>query len=156
MVPVSAEELPLQRQRLKSRVMAQPQRLDLREHLAAVYRLEGHLAQAGRWNYLSEDQDSQETRAFTRAFQNDPVEIMRALRWTGSEDDAETDVARERLAAVRAAAGDRVGRPVPWEKPDADERTWHWGLGCAGLLVLVVLALVVVGAVSTVRWIAGF
>ena len=149
-VSAGAEELRRRRHRLKSKVMAEPQRLDLREQLAAVYRAEGNVSQAGRWDYLSEKADPGETNAFAKAFRDDPVEIMRALRWTGSEDDAETEVARERLRAVRAAARDRVGRRVSWEKPDPQARTWVAVLGCAG--VLLVLALVVVGAISTVRW----
>lgn len=146
----SEEQLRRLRRRLRSAVLAEPQRLDLREQLAAVYRAEGNSAQAGRWDFLSPTADPRETRAFTRAFGDDPVEIMRALRWAGSEDDAETQVARERLREVRAAARDRAGRRISWEKPVPDDPTWPLVLGCAG--VLVVLGLAVVGAISTVRW----
>lgn len=149
-VAASPEELRQRRHWLKSKVMADPQRLDLREQLAAAYRAEGNVSQAGRWNYLSENADPDETSAFAQAFQDDPVAIMRALRWTGSEDDAETEVARERLRAVRAAARDRVGHRVSWDKPDSDHASWWVTLGCAGLLVI--LGLVVVGAITTVRW----
>lgn len=152
-VSTGPEQLRRRRQSLKSKVMAEPQRLDLREQLAAVYRAEGNLSQAGRWNYLSQDTDPVETNAFAKAFHDDPLEIMRALRWTGSEDDASTEVARERLRSVRKAARDRVGHQVSWDKPEAGIRTPVMILGCAG--VLLVLALVVVGAISTVRWLAG-
>ncbi len=51
------------------------------------------------------------------------------------------------------SAEERVGRRVAWEKPEPRDRPWPLVPGCAG--VLVVLALGVVGAVVTVRWLAG-
>ena len=92
-------------------------------------------------------------QAFTRSCRDDPVEMMRALRCTGSEDDAGTAVARERLRALRVQAHDRTGRWVPWEQPRDDRLPWGLALGC--VVVAVVLGLVVVGGVTTVRWVAG-
>lgn len=138
------------RRRLREQVRADPRRLDLRAELAAAYRAEGNASQAGRWDYLSEDADPGETAAFVRSCRHDPVEIMRALRWTGSEEDASTEVARERLRAVRTAARDVAGRRVTWEQPVRDDAMWPFVLGCAG--VVLVLALAVVGGVATVGW----
>ncbi|GGC18405.1 DUF6584 family protein [Cellulomonas carbonis] len=152
-VAASPEELRRRRHQLKSKVMAEPQRLELREQLAAVYRTEGNLSQAGRWNYLAENADPRETNAFAKAFGDDPLEMMRALRWTGSEEDAETEVARERLRSLRKAARDRVGHQVSWDKPEPGVRPWVAILGCAG--VLTILGLIVVGAISTSQWLAG-
>ncbi|MBO1752924.1 hypothetical protein J4G33_14015 [Actinotalea sp. BY-33] len=144
-----AERLRRRRQWLKQKVDAEPQRLDLREELAAVYRAEGHADQAGRWNYLSEDAEPAESEAFVRASQSDPVVMMRALCWTGSENDAETAVARERLGELRAAARGPLGRRPSWENPVRDS-LWPFALGCVG--VLVVLGFAMVGAIVTVRW----
>ena len=149
-----ADELRRRRHWLKQRVGDAPHDLDLRHELVAVYRAEGNISQAGRWDYLSESADPRETSAFAHAFQDDPIALMRALRWTGSEDDAATEVARERLRLLRERARDRVGHAVSWEDPEAG-RFHGWGgtLGCLGVALLVVL--VVVGAVTVVRWIAS-
>ncbi|GIG40807.1 DUF6584 family protein [Cellulomonas phragmiteti] len=148
-----AEELRRRRRRLKDRVRSAPWRLDLREELAAVYRAEGNASQAGRWSYLAEHVDPAELRAFARSCRDDPVEMMWALRWTGSEERAETELARERLLALRAQARARTGRSIPWEKPDATGMTWQLALGC--FAVVLVLVLVVIGAVTAVRCLAS-
>lgn len=107
----------LARQRLHGLVGAFPQRLDLRERLAELYRLDGDLQQAGRWSYLARERDLAEVAAFERAFAGEPVRLMRALGWEGSEQDAADDVARERLREVRVRAEAAAGEPVPWRKP---------------------------------------
>lgn len=147
-----AEELRRRRRWLKDKVRSAPRRLDLREELAAVYRAEGNASQAGRWDYLAEHIDPAELRAFARSCRDDPVEMMWALRWTGSEEDADTEVARERLRTLREQARHRTGRRVPWEKPDTD-MSWQLALGC--FAVLLVLVLVVIGAITAVRWLAA-
>ena len=150
----SAEELRRRRHWLKQRVSDAPHDLDLRHELAAVYRAEGNLSQAGRWDYLSESADPRETSAFAHAFQDDPIALMRALRWIGSEDDAATEFARERLRLLRARARDRVGHAVSWEDPAAGRfGAWAGTLGCIAAVLLVVL--VVVGVVTVVRWVAS-
>ena len=52
---VASGDLAGARARLRDLVLSAPQRLDLLERLAALYRLEGNRAQAGRWGYLAED-----------------------------------------------------------------------------------------------------
>lgn len=151
--PDDADALRQRRRRLKDQVRSAPRRLDLREELAAAYRAEGNASQAGRWSYLAEHTDAAEIRAFARSCRDDPVEMMAALRWTGSEDDAGTAVAQERLRTLRVQAHARAGRSVSWEKPRDDGPPWALALGC--LAVAVVLVLVGVGAVTTVRWLAG-
>ena len=46
---IAAGRLSLARQRLRGLVGSYPQRLDLREQLAELYRREGIPSQAGRW-----------------------------------------------------------------------------------------------------------
>lgn len=151
--PRDEERLRERRHLLKGQVRSAPRRLDLREELAAVYRAEGNASQAGRWSYLAEHADPAETQAFARSCRHDPVEMMRALRWTGSADDAGTEVARERLQALRVQAHHTTGRWVSWEQPAPAGAGWV--LAALALGALLVLALVGVGAVTVVRWVAG-
>ena len=106
------------RQRLRLLVRYEPRRLDLRERLAEMYRDEGDDAQAGRWSYLADDPDPDEVTAFHARYP-DPMQLMTALEWSGSDDDAPTAAARERLARVRSDAKLAVGRVVTWDEARA-------------------------------------
>lgn len=74
--------LSMARQRLRGLVGSQPQRLDLREQLADLYRREGLLGQAGRWSYLSETVDPIELRAFEREYSRIP--FIECGPWAGA------------------------------------------------------------------------
>ncbi|MGQ0466589.1 MAG: DUF6584 family protein [Sporichthyaceae bacterium] len=143
------------RQRLKGLCGSFPQRLDLRERLAAVYRLEGDLDQAGRWSYLSENADPGEVLAFEQTYR-EPVRLMAAIGWRGEESDAETAFARERLLAIRSRAEKSVGCPLAWEKPQWTARPTTWGDRLAGvvgcLLTLAVVAVFCVGLATLAVW----
>ncbi|MBX9244567.1 hypothetical protein ICW40_07065 [Actinotalea ferrariae] len=156
---VESGELREARRRLRDLVRSVPHRLDVREHLADVYRREGHPEQAGRWAYLSETVDPAELAAFRRAFGDDPVQMMAALAWTGSEANAPTEVARERLSAVRRDAEAAARRRLTWERPTARSRGTRAreAAGNAAMLALVVLVLVClgVGAFTIVHWFVG-
>lgn len=91
------------RQRVAGLVGTYPHRLDLRERLAEVYRVLGQPAQAGRWTYLSEHRDPEETLAFERAYRRAEARLG-ALSWQGTIDDAPTPAARERLVSLREQA----------------------------------------------------
>ncbi len=93
----------LARQRVAGLVGSFPHRLDLRERLAEVYRVLGQPAQAGRWTYLSDDRDLDEVLAFERAYHRAEARLG-ALSWQGSPEDAPTETARTRLAALREEA----------------------------------------------------
>lgn len=114
---VEAGELDGARARLRAFLTAKPQHLEARERLAEIYRRQGNAAQAGRWSYLGPTVDRRELSAFRRAYQRDPVRLMAALSWRGSEDEATTEVARERLRAVRADAEAHAGTTLGWEDP---------------------------------------
>lgn len=145
---LAAGRAALAQRRLTDLSRAMPERLDVREALAAVHRARGDLAQAGRWSFLADERDPAELAAFERAFQGDAVRLMRALGWRGPESAAATDVARERLVALRERAEAEVGAPVDWADPRRPDPGWGWadrvGLGA----VVVVAALVVIGLVS--------
>jgi len=143
---IAVGDLRAARIRLRSLVEQFPQRLDLRDRLADVYRREHNPPQSGRWSYLREERDAAEDRAFERSFQDDPVQIMAALRWTGHEDDATDDVARARLREVRALAEKAAGQELAWERPvvSRSDSGWDW------FSLVVVVVLVVVGAIFAV------
>ncbi|QCB94954.1 DUF6584 family protein [Cellulomonas shaoxiangyii] len=150
-------DLTMARTRLKSLTHSLPHRLDARERLADVYRLEGNTVEAGRWSYLAEQRDPAEVAAFERACGQKPVRIMRALLWRGSEDAAATEIARDRLRDVRARAEADTGRRLDWSDPGrgAEGPWWEDAAGLIGCMVvgLVLAVLVVVGAATVVGWI---
>ncbi|MCP9957299.1 DUF6584 family protein [Streptomyces sudanensis] len=113
---LAAGRVPMARQRLRGLVSSFPGDLALRRRLAEVYRLYGEPAEAGRWMYLEEDRDAEETAAFEARYQT-PRERMRALAWHGPESLAGSAFAAGQLAAVRTACSEALGRPVDWEDP---------------------------------------
>lgn len=143
------------RQRVAGLVGTYPNRLDLRDRLAGIYRMLGEQAQAGRWSYLSEVRDEAEVAAFERAYRT-PAARLTALNWVGGEQSAATETARARLVALHAAATDQIRRELDVVKEE--DASW---LSCALVsLGLAVLALcVVTGAVTLVvhgyRWLTG-
>ncbi|GAA0263414.1 hypothetical protein GCM10010492_75600 [Saccharothrix mutabilis subsp. mutabilis] len=135
------------RQRLSGLVATYPDRLDLRERLAAVYRVLGDPAQAGRWSYLSEARDEAEVAAFERAYRT-PRARLAALNWVSGEHTTET--ARVRLAALRAAVSEQLRA----ELAVTDDRDSSWVANVLVLLGLVVVLLCfVIGAVTVVVWV---
>lgn len=143
------------RQRLAGLVGTYPNRLDIRDRLADIYRVLGETAQAGRWSYLSEVRDDLEVAAFERAYRT-PTARLTALNWSGGEQTASTATARARLVALHAAATAQVRDELAVARED--DASW---LSCALVSVgLAVLALCfVTGAVTLVvyayRWLNG-
>ncbi|MFE5656372.1 DUF6584 family protein [Streptomyces sp. NPDC056517] len=113
-----AGRVPMARQRLRGLVSSFPYDLTLRRRLAEVYRLYGDAAEAGRWMYLEEDRDAEETAAFEKRY-GTPGWRMKALAWRGPEAPAATSFAAEQLAAVRTACAERLGHPVDWDDPES-------------------------------------
>ncbi|RKT57176.1 DUF6584 family protein [Saccharothrix australiensis] len=133
------------RQRLVGLVTSFPDRLDLRERLADVYRVLGDAPQAGRWGYLSEHRDPAETAAFERAYRT-PEARLAALHWAGG--DAATETARIRLAALRAEVSEQLRDQLA--ATDDRDSSWH-----ANILVLLGLVLVLLCFVVGVVTLAG-
>ncbi|MFF9203662.1 DUF6584 family protein [Streptomyces sp. NPDC014986] len=111
---LAAGRVPLARQRLRGLVSSFPNDPALRRRLAEVYRLYGEPAEAGRWMYLEEDQEADETSAFEARYRT-PQERMRALAWRGPEALAPSSFAVEQLTAVRTACSEALGHPVDWD-----------------------------------------
>jgi hypothetical protein len=151
-------DVTMARTRLQSLVQSLPREVAARERLANLYRLDGNRVEAGRWSYLSDVRDPEEVVAFERACGRDPVRIMRALRWRGSEDAAATEVARQRLLDVRGRAEAKAGKKLDWSDRGREVREpepwWKdaFAIGCLATGV-VLLVLVVVGAATVVNWI---
>ncbi|HUQ60417.1 DUF6584 family protein [Lentzea sp.] len=117
------------RQRVAGLVGTYPHRLDLRERLAEVYRVLGQPAQAGRWTYLSDGRDPDETWAFERAYRRAEARLG-ALSWQGSAEEAPTETARNRLASLHEQARAELRRELD-TTPDQET---SWG---ACLIVMV-------------------
>ncbi|CAM5376237.1 hypothetical protein STANM337S_01670 [Streptomyces tanashiensis] len=156
---LAAGRVPMARQRLRGLVSSFPCDLTLRRRLAEVYRLYGDAAEAGRWMYLEEDRRPDETAAFEERY-GSPGWRMKALAWRGPESMAATAFAEERLAALRTARAEELGRPVDWDDPasyedDGDEEhapdTGGWNAGG----VIAGLGCVVGGVVFAGVWVLG-
>lgn len=159
---LTAGRVPLARQRLRGLVSSFPYDLTLRRRLAEVYRLYGDAAEAGRWMYLEEDRDAEETAAFEARY-GSPAWRMKALAWRGPEALAATAFAERELVAVRAACAEELGRSVDWDDPDSyrdgleeesEDPSQPWsvggvllGAGCL-LAALAFLAIWVIGVVA--------
>lgn len=150
------------RQRLTSLVSAFPERLDVREHLARVCRLQGDLVQAGRWSYLAVERNESEVASFEKATRN-PINRMRALQWPSSPEQAETPIARERLATLlehaRAQARDGDLRyeelaDRTWQPPSSmrDRASDAVAISLVVVVLLLFLIGVVNGAVTVFSW----
>lgn len=109
------------RQRVAGLVGTFPQRLDLRERLAEVYRVLGQPAQAGRWTYLSEERNPDELLAFERAYRRADARLV-ALSWQGRVDEAPTETARTRLASLYQEA--RVELQHDLDATPSEETSW--------------------------------
>ncbi|WP_426501472.1 DUF6584 family protein [Streptomyces sp. D54] len=152
---LASGRIPVARQRLRGLISSYPHEPEPRRRLAAVYRLYGDPAEAGRWMYLEEDRVPEETVAFEERYAN-PVRRMRAIAWRGTEAHAPTPFAAERLAEVRAATSETLGRAITWDSlvevkgdaresgPLADALT---GIGCL-LLTVTFLGIWVYGLLS--------
>jgi hypothetical protein len=112
------------RHRLKGYLVSRPDDLGARAELAALYRADGHLDEAGRWGYLSGATAAEKaayekqcahrlTPAWTATF------IRRGLRWTTSMEQTPPAV-RDLLldldgqAAEERASWCRRAHPVRW------------------------------------------
>ncbi|MYQ50155.1 MULTISPECIES: DUF6584 family protein [unclassified Streptomyces] len=113
---LAAGRVPVARQRLRGLISSFPHDLSLRRRLAEVYRLYGDAAEAGRWMYLEEDRNADETAAFETRY-GSPGWRMKALAWHGPEAKAATTFAEGQLVAVRTACAEKLGHSVDWNDP---------------------------------------
>jgi hypothetical protein len=126
-----------------------PSRLDLRDKLAAVYRVLGDTVQAGRWSYLSEVRDEAEVAAFEHAYKT-AVARLTALNWVGGEAAADTETARTRLMALHLAAKEEIQEQLA-VAPTPRRSSVSAALIGLGLILLAVL--VAMGAITLVSFV---
>lgn len=147
-------------QRLRTLVAIQPDDLELRDRLAAVYRQTGNLVEAGRWGFLTSQLSQAELVAFERA-NPDPWLRLRMLRWDGNTSDLPDQAARSRLRELVTAA-EAAGPPSTYGGPLSPARrrgrfTDNATIPC--LFVLVVLGvlglLAAIGVVRIITWVVA-
>lgn len=150
-------EIATARARLRGLVDSFPNEASPRALLAETYRRTGDRVQAGRWAFATETVTDEEVSAFTRGFANDPVQMMRALRWKGSEQSASSAIVRDRLALLKAAAVAAAGADLSWESARHPDPRAPLLVRLAGrmLMVFLVVALLV-GIVTIVRTVFGW
>jgi hypothetical protein len=138
-------------QRLRGLVGSMPNRLDLRERLAELYRLNGNPVEAGRWSYLCPGRREDEVRAFEKAHR-DAYRRMVALRWKADEERASTEFARERLRQLRGQAESELGTPLDWTNlgPEPPEKKRWWARVLNNLAIALFLATAGIVAIGLV------
>lgn len=139
------------RQRLQGLVGSEPHNIRARELLAECYRRSGDVAQAGRWAYATDVVSESEQAAFARAFADDPVQMMRALRWTGDEDAASSERATDRLRRLRSRAEHATGMSQTWESPEHPTRDNRLATVLIAAVVLFLVVCLIVGIVTVIR-----
>lgn len=139
-------------QRLSSLVAVHPQDLDLRHRLAVVHRATGNRIEAGRWDYLTQDADAEETSAFERAYP-DAARRLAALRWHGPAKRAATEHARVRLETLVAAASAQ-GAPTGDYEELGDEPRWITFSFAAAIAIGAIgaIGLATLGVVTVIQW----
>ncbi|MEU4878074.1 DUF6584 family protein [Streptomyces sp. NPDC021608] len=155
---LAAGRVPVARQRLRGLVSSFPYDLTLRRRLAEVYRLYGDAAEAGRWMFLEEDRDAEETAAFEARY-GSPGWRMKALAWRGPEALAATPFAQAQLLGLRTACAEELGHPVDWDAPASYSEPEEQGKSPAGHStvggVLVGVGCLVVVLAFLAVWIRG-
>jgi len=104
--------------RLRAYLANDPNNLEVRRVLAAIYRQTGNLVEAGRWGFLTAEVTPAELTAFERANPS-PFLRLRLLHFTADPRKLPPP-ARDRLRVLEIQV-DRVGPPPDWveEEPPA-------------------------------------
>jgi hypothetical protein len=139
--------------RLRTYLANDPDNLEVRRVLAAIYRQAGNLVEAGRWGFLTADVTPHELTAFERA---NPSPFLR-LRLLGLAADPRKlpPVARDRLRVLTVQA-ERVGPPPDWTEEDRPQPLPQRRNTVPCLFVAIALtvfaALVTIGIYQVVMW----
>ena len=97
--------------------------------------------------------------AFEKAYGREPLRMMKALAWRGSEAEAETEVVRERLRALREEAERAVGHALDWNEPIPQKNKTTWrdraaGFGCF-LFAIAIVGIFALGVVKLIELLFG-
>ena len=139
--------------RLRAYLANDPNNLEVRRVLAAVYRQSGNLVEAGRWGFLTAEVGLAELAAFERANPS-PFLRLRLLHFTADPRKLPPP-ARDRLRVLTIQA-ERVGPPPGWANEDQPEPLPKRRNTVPCLFVVIALtvfgALVAVGIYRVVMW----
>jgi nitrate reductase NapE component len=138
--------------RLRAYLANDPNNLEVRRVLAAIYRQTGNLVEAGRWGFLTAEVTPAELVAFERANPS-PFLRLRLLHFTADPRKLPPS-ARDRLRVLEIQA-DRVGPPPDWvdeERPAPKPRRNTVPCLFVVIALTVFLALAAVGIYRVVTW----
>jgi hypothetical protein len=105
--------------RLRAYLANDPNNLEVRRVLAAIYRQTGNLVEAGRWGFLTAEVTPAELVAFERANPS-PFLRLRLLHFTADPRKLPAP-ARDRLRVLEIQV-DRVGPPPDWVEEERPAR----------------------------------
>jgi hypothetical protein len=105
--------------RLRAYLANDPNNLEVRRVLAAIYRQTGNLVEAGRWGFLTAEVTPAELAAFERANPS-PFLRLRLLHFTADPRKLPPP-ARDRLRVLEIQV-DRVGPPPDWVEEERPAR----------------------------------
>ena len=159
---IAAGDLGSARDRLHGLLVTFPDRLDLRERLGDVYWRLQQPAMAGRYWYLHEQSSPERAAAierFARAFGNDPLQMLCALKFRGTLESIKDTLAQQKLLELRdrakachgcdyrfGAVGRERFRPCPQSLLGTTG-----GLGCT-LLATGLAVLAIIGVITVIGW----
>jgi hypothetical protein len=139
--------------RLRAYLANDPNNLEVRRVLAAIYRRSGNLVEAGRWGFLTGEVHPAELTAFERANPS-PFLRLRLLHFTADPGKLPPS-AQDRLRVLTIQA-ERVGAPPDWVDEDPPEPLPHRRNTVPCLFVVIALtviaALVTIGIYRVVMW----
>jgi len=138
--------------RLRAYLANDPNNLEVRRVLAAIYRQTGNLAEAGRWGFLTAEVTPAELVAFERANPS-PFLRLRLLHFTADPRKL-PPAARDRLRVLEIQV-DRVGPPPDWvdeEQPARKPRRNTVPCLFVVIALAIFLALAAVGIYRVVTW----
>src|SRR5947207_13399642 len=100
--------------RLRGYLATEPNHLEVRRVLAAIYRQTGNYVEAGRWGFLTAEVRPVELTAFERANPS-PFVRLRMLHFTA--DPRHLPAAAQDRLRVLTVQAERVGPPPGWNRP---------------------------------------
>jgi hypothetical protein len=154
---IAAGDLGKARHRLHGLLATFPRDLSLRRRLGDLYALLHEPAMAGRYWYLEESPSpamEAACRTFERSCGDDPVQILRALKFR--EDPAQLgEAARQRLLALQEEARREGYRPFPSPRSGrpSGRGSSGWLLAGCVLALLAAAFFTLVGFVTVWQWI---
>ena len=132
--------------RLRTYLAHEPDNLEVRRVLAAIYRRAGNLVEAGRWGFLTAEVTPAELTAFERANPS-PFLRLRLLHFS-AEAHRLPAAAQDRLHVLTLQA-ERVGPPPDWSREDEPTPSPPQRRSTVPCL-FVVIALTVFAALATI------